>query len=169
MAKILIITVVCCAAIWLMLVIGALAYTKRSAQSIFPDMNISRVLKWKPSHGGPFGCTYLVIRLSQNAAMTPPRVVIPERGYKSRFAKDGAWRPTPVPADVDLNDRGRCLSGWPNGSDFDGAKLDGYGPKLAEILRLPGAWFSLYGKGEHQVLMIYAPKQRVAMRLRFGD
>ncbi|MDA7426717.1 hypothetical protein [Thalassococcus lentus] len=144
------------------------------AEHVFEDIQISRVLAIKRTHRtGKFhayGCTFVVVRIAEGSPQTPPNIRLMSRGYSQNFAKLGAWRATPVPSDTDLRGRKNCLIGM---ADFpykpDGIGIDGYGEEIWDILQHPGAWFSIHGSSEHQVMHIYAPEIRLAVRLRYGD
>ena len=141
---------------------------RENAHALFPDLTISDVLAYKSSFSkSGYGCTYVVLRLEHDPATAPPIVVLQESGYATNFAKLGAWQQTPVSEGVELAEREYCLTGWPE--KVEGAGLEGYGAQIAKILMQPDAWFSVYGSAEHKVFMVYAPQERIAIRLRWGD
>ena len=147
---------------------------KEFAEQVFEDIQISRVLAFKETHRTTstrgYGCTYVVVRLAKDSPRTPPNIHLVSRGYSRNFAELGAWQDTPLPSDIELRDRRNCLIGMA-GFPYkpDGIGIDGYGEDIWSILQNPGAWFSIHGSGEHQVMHVYAPEDRLAVRLRFGD
>lgn len=135
------------------------------AQALFPELGFEQVLTSKLRHKGGHGCTYVVLELPVSAPQTPPKVV-PQWNIAS-FALEGAWKPTPL-ADVSvLNARDHCLKGDPN--RLDGAGIDGYGTQISMLISSTDGWVSVYGQGEGQILMLYAPIARRAFHLRYGD
>lgn len=138
---------------------------KEFARALFPDLEFSRVLASKLRQSGGHGCTYVVLELPENAPQSPPKVVPQWRGQS--YAREGEWRPTPVVDRRQLDARVYCLTG--DQDRIDGAQIDGYGAGLMALLLSEGAWVSVYGSGEGQILMLYAPAARRALHLRYGD
>lgn len=136
------------------------------AHKLFPDLEFEQVLAAKLRHKGGHGCTYIVLKLPQDADAKPPDVA-PQWAAGS-FERDGAWRPTPViDSRKELGPRQSCLVGDPY--QLDGARIDGYGQEILDLIRSQGAWVSIHGRGEGQVMMLYAPDARLAFHLRYGD
>jgi len=136
------------------------------ARTLFPELEFERVLAAKLRHKGGHGCTYVVLRLPQDVETEPP-VVVPQWAAHS-FEQEGAWRPTPVVESRKvLGPRQSCLVGDPY--NLDGAGIDGYGQDILDLITSRGAWVSIHGRGEGQVLMLYAPDARLAFHLRYGD
>lgn len=135
------------------------------ARALFPDLVFERVLTSKLRHSGGHGCTYVLLELPETAPQVPPRVV-PQWGVRG-FAAVGSWTPTPITDKKLLNARGVCLTG--DGDQFDGAGIDGFGADIMSVINSDGAWYSLYGSGEGQILMVYAADARLAFHLRWGD
>ena len=140
---------------------------RKDAQLVFGEMPFERVLATRRIHRSGYGCTFFVLELPEDAAPTPPEAKPLANSYRHRFARDGAWQATPVADPKALDERWYCLTGIPE--KLDGVGLEGHGPEIAEILQRPGAWYSSYGGSEHQILLVYAPLDNRALRLRFGD
>ncbi|WP_299030667.1 hypothetical protein [uncultured Sulfitobacter sp.] len=135
------------------------------ARALFPDLEFKSVLAQKLRHTGGFGCTYVLLELPEDAPQEPPRVVPQWR--TTSYELDGAWKRTPLLDKRELNGRGSCLTG----DDYylDGARIDGFGPDILSLIMSPGAWYSIYGRGEGQILMVYAPDAQRALHIRYGD
>ena len=134
------------------------------AKKKLPDVDYEEILAIKQFfYGTAYGCTYVVVRLSDNATQEPP-------AYKGR-----SWRRTPLDTVTLAHEsnwhpgREGCLRDAGRGNDLDGAGLEGFAEKAREIISKPGAWVRIYGSPEHQVLQLYAPRERLALYMRFGD
>lgn len=137
------------------------------AKRVFPELVFDEVLAYK-SRGRPsYNCTYLVLRLPQRSLPAPPRVQLPDLAVYDDLIRAGLWHKTADPRSLELSARHQCLVGNP--AKIDGAGVAGFSVALTEILQQPDAWFASYGGVEGQHLLIYAPEQRLAAVLRFGD
>lgn len=137
------------------------------ANWIFPELGFDGVLAHKSWTKPSYGCTYLVLRLPEQSASAPPRVQFPDLAVYDDLIRAGLWHSTADPRGRELSARHQCLVGTP--AKVDGAGVAGFAAQLAEALQQPDAWFASYGGVEDQTLLIYAPEQRLAAVLRFGD
>lgn len=142
---------------------------KKFAETVFEDIEVSRVLAYKKFHTSPYGCTFVVVRLAEDPPQKPPNIRLQSYSYRVNFADQGAWRPTPMEPTLDLGFRKSCLTGVESDGRPEGRGLGGHGRAIWKALQKPNAWFSIHGGSAHQIMHIYAPEERIAVRLRYGD
>lgn len=122
---------------------------------------VEKILETRKYHGRdaePWDCTYAIARLTEDAPLTPPtRAYDNPLGWQYEFGGD--WLPTPAAPlrDTTRNAVAFCAQYWPVA----------LGREIETALAGPGAWYSRDAVGE--TVYLYAPKQRLAARIRFGD
>jgi len=135
------------------------------AKTKLPHIEFEKVLADKQSFLRGYGCVYAVVELPAQSPKTKPK------------SQNVDWLPTPIPKHIlnpsqFVNGREICMNSDVKefGEDgLPGAGLDGYGEAFLRIVRNEGAWAQVYGGSESQILTVYAPNERLAMYLRFGD
>lgn len=114
-----------------------------------------------------YSCTYVVLRLPIAPTKEPPRVLFPDLAFYDDFVMAGIWKPTAKQSSIELSEEHLCLTASPE--KLDGALIEGFAAEITQILVEPDAWYSEFGGVEGQELLIYAPKHRLALWVRFGD
>lgn len=114
--------------------------------------------KYHQKGSEPWDCTYAIARLGPDAPVIPPtRAWDNELGWQYAFG--GEWKGTPaLPLARNARDAfGFCEKYWskPLAKELDKAMANA------------GAWYSRSGSSE--LVFLYAPEQRLAARVRFGD
>ncbi len=133
------------------------------AQSIFVDLAYTKVLAFKSRIKTPHGCSYLVLELPEDTEVAPPVPVFPDYVGPS----ERVWASTLDAQNVEINSRHPCLILEPE--KFDWAGVAGFSSQITTILKQQGAWFVRSGGVEGIELVVYAPQDRLAVYLRFGD
>lgn len=126
--------------------------------NILPVSEVLASRKWHARDSEPWDCTYAIVRLTGDLPDKPPT-----RDWDNtlgwRYAYGGNWQASPA-APLGNNTRdalGFCTKYW---------SLEVL-EELKTALYSSGAWFDRDRVGE--TLFLYAPKQRLAARIRFGD
>ncbi len=133
-------------------------YAMEYFEGILPVAEILESRKWHAKNAEPWDCTYAIARLTSEAPEHPPlRPYRNELGWQYEFGGDWAVTPAPELRDTTRNAVAFCAKYWPRDLAIE----------LHSALAAPGAWFVRDAVGE--TLFIYAPKQRLAARIRFGD
>ncbi len=133
-------------------------YADELFSGLLPVEEVLQSRKWHQRGAEPWDCTYAIVRLQAPALEQPPtRGWRNELGWQYQFGGD--WKPTPAPL---LGETTRdalefCRRYW-------SAELY---TELKFALGSSGSWFDRDRVGE--TLYIYAPRQRLAARIRFGD
>lgn len=112
----------------------------------FEDVVESRRWLWgrHPWGGSAFGCTYAIVRIPKTASPTPP----------ATWERD--WAATPVIVRDGRHDiLDECRHLWP----------DALNARLIRAHDTPGSYY----RSGPEVLLLYAPKEDLAARIRFGD
>ena len=130
-------------------------YAQRYFDGLFEYSEVLESRYW--GHAGSWSCTYAIVRLENEPPPNPSERTRSEKGW--RYAWGGNWSPTPAP---ELGSTTRdalesCGSEWETGVYEE----------LAFALGSDGAFFARDGVGE--TVMIYAPEQRIAAYVRYGD
>ncbi|MCF6443725.1 hypothetical protein [Nereida sp. MMG025] len=137
------------------------------ADVFFGPLPISGVRSYKPRHIGPYGCTYVLLRLEADAPEMPPKLTVSKWGPTASLEQDGGWQPTPQLFPDSHGSAQYCFTGFPE--KMDGVGIDGHADELLSVLQSQGAWVSFFGGGEGQYMALYSAEHRLAFRLRWGD
>jgi hypothetical protein len=121
---------------------------------VIDDVLASR--KHHPLFGETWDCTYAIVALTDAAPQRPPS---PKQITNWKYRFGGDWAPTPAPP---LGDTTRDALSFC--SEYFAADV---ASRLRTALTTPGSWYVRDGVGEN--LYIYAPKQDIAAKIRFGD
>lgn len=139
-------------------------YASQLFEGLLPVEEVIASRRYHPRGAEAWDCTNAIVRLTNDTPETPPsRVNKSHLGSVDLVPWDflfgGAWDRTPAPASgpntrdaLDL-----CSKYWPVP----------VGHELKSVLYGAGGWFYRDQVGE--TLFVYARKQRLAARVRFGD
>lgn len=133
-------------------------YAAQFFDGILPVEDVLASRKWHSHEAESWDCTYAIARLSPNRPEVPPsRPRINDLGWQYQFG--GNWIQTPMPL---LSDNMRdaisfCEKYWPQTLSDE----------IRGILGSFDAWYIRDPIGE--TIFLYAPQQRLALRVRFGD
>lgn len=132
-------------------------YASELFEGLLPVEEILATRKWHVRGAEPWDCTFAIARLSEDMPATPPSREEGKLGWRYQFG--GNWKQTPAPKlrSTTRDALAFCSKYWPRP----------LANELKSALSTHGAWFDRDGVGE--TLFIYAPKQRLAARVRFGD
>lgn len=137
------------------------------AEAFFGPLPVARVQAYQKLHNGPYGCTYVLLKLKNSAPTDPPKLTVSRWGPWQSLEDDGTWRKTPAKFPEDVLSAEYCLTGDPD--KMDGVGIDGFADEILQILQGEEAWVSYFGGGEGQYMALYSAKHRMALRLRWGD
>ncbi|MCG7622379.1 hypothetical protein MHM97_03275 [Epibacterium sp. Ofav1-8] len=133
-------------------------YAEELFSGLLPVEQVLQSRKWHRRGAEPWDCTYAIVRLQAPVPDQPPtREWQNDLGWQYQFGGD--WSPTPAaPLKATTRDALEfCGKYWPT--------------ELYTALKYArdsaGSWFDRDRIGE--TLYLYAPRQRLAARIRFGD
>ncbi len=126
--------------------------------SFMPVSDVLASRKWHARDSEPWDCTYAIVTLAGEQPHNPPTRER-DNALGWMYTYGGNWQASPA-APLGENHRDAldfCSKYW--------------SPELLDTLKTAlyssGAWFARDRVGE--TLFLYAPKQRLAARIRFGD
>ncbi|MBT0956211.1 hypothetical protein IV417_02330 [Alphaproteobacteria bacterium KMM 3653] len=131
------------------------AYAHRVFEGRLAYSEVLASRRWHAGFGVDWDCSYAIVTLADPLPEAPPA---PRDGpWYLSFGTD--WKLTPAP---ELGDTTRdaidsCSGYW----------RDDLGAELQAILDRPGAWYDRDAVGE--TVVIYAPADGLAARIRYGD
>lgn len=133
-------------------------YASELFHGLAPVQEVLASRKWHRKDAEPWDCTYAIVRLTPDAPLVPP-VRVRDNDLGWRYVFGGNWIPTPAPklGDTTRDAIGFCAQYWPNDLTAE----------ITQIIANPGAWYDRDRVGE--TVYLYAPKSRLAARIRFGD
>ena len=155
------------------LFVGWPEQTRRAEDPIFAAhffeelLPVTEVLQSRRHHprGETWGCTYAIARIGDPLPLHPPsrdlreRPVDPNDQTPWDFHFGGDWLETPAAA-LGANTKdsiGFCQINWPETLQQE----------MRDAMATPGAWYMR--DVSRETLFLYAPEQRLAARVRFGD
>lgn len=133
-------------------------------EGLLPVAEVLQSRRYNP-RGETWGCTYAIVRIGDPMPLHPPSRDLRERPVDPKdlipwdFHFGGDWRETPAAAlGPNIKDSiGFCQIDWP----------ETLVQEMRDALATPGGWYVRDVLSE--TVYLYAPKQRLAARVRFGD
>lgn len=132
-------------------------YAAEVFSDLVPVAEILESRRWHPRDADDWDCTYAIVKPATNATAKPPTRSGPETDWQLAFGGD--WFPTPGPplGDTTRDALGACADRW-------SAEVRS---SVLAAASSPGGWIARDAVGE--TVYLYAPRQGIAARVRFGD
>ena len=162
------------AILWIGVQLAISAWTDRRVAHEFQGIPFTSVLATDQAHLGAYGCTYSVVDLPETARSEPPRLSDLSSIHEWAAKSQTRWQPTPLRGSNEIEVLVGCLIGDARGTDrngfFTGFGLGGYGKAAWDALNRPGNWVLVEKpSAEQQKMLFYAPQDRMALYVRWGD
>ena len=140
----------------------SLAYAFHVFGGLLPLDRTLAEQEWHPWPWQGLDCTVVVVALGDGAPAAPPTRGRDAAGPRDTFGGD--WTPTPAPATAMLD------GAWLEPLDLCAEPIgEALAARLARALARPGAWVAREGCCQDWLMSVYAPADRLAARIRFGD